>query len=112
MELPQFMAANPITDENGVVFDKYWLVSMVISTNLTKNIPSLYAEFWPCRDIWSYGVKSKEIKYNVKPNEIKSFTIDDIFAMSEVNPGADSVISGLLQFLNQIGIQYGFLKGE
>lgn len=115
MELIQFNAAIPTTDENGIVWDKYYLVNLVISSDVATGNPSLYGEFWLCRDVIIDGVSTKEIKRNLEGYEVKSIMVNNIFEYGvevegEENTQVLTIMNGLMAMLEQVGIQQGFLK--
>lgn len=106
MQLLQFKAKYPVVD-NGITWDKYWLQSLIITTSVFDEKVSLYAEFWLCRDV---GENDKEIKQDTGGEEIKSIFVDDVFAVAEQTSEVGGVMGAIMQILNGLGIQQGFLE--
>jgi len=113
MQLPVFYAKNPIVGEDGIVWDRYWLVQLIISSDVVNAIPSLYAEFWPSRSyIDGEGNRQNIIKRDLGGSEVKSITIPDIFSVASTDEQSAQVIIGVMAIVNQFGILSGFLKSN
>ena len=101
-----FENTNPIIDKDGIVWDLYWLTTMVISTDLESNKPSLYTEFYPCRQVDG----RKIIKTDLQGEEVKSIKVDNLFGEAESNPQIDQVMDTILEVLKVIGQSNGLFK--
>jgi hypothetical protein len=112
MSLPTFENPNPITDENGTIWDLYWMTSLIISTNLENGSPTLYAEFFPCREIVIdlEGNKKKIIKTNCQGSEIRSITVDDLFTVAGTDEVVGQVLYMILSKVKEIGQLQGIFK--
>lgn len=101
-----FENINPIVDEDGTIWDLYWMTSLIISTDINTSSPTLYAEFWPCRQ----NGESKLIKNNLQGYEIRSITVENIFNVSDSDPMVNQVMDMVLQILKSAGQQQGIFK--
>jgi hypothetical protein len=112
MSLPTFENPNPITDSEGNIWDLFWMTSLIISTNLENGSPTLYAEFFPCREIIIdvQGNKQKIIKQGCQGYEIKSITVDNLFEVSETDEVVGQVLYMILSKVKEIGQQQGIFK--
>jgi hypothetical protein len=127
-----FDAIKPIT-EKGIVWDKYYLQSLTISTDPASSKVSMYAEFWLARLVTKEVFKETsrvisekgdvitiyerptlvpmfELKARNEGYQIESIEISDIYSDKSYPTELEVLTDKLINLLYKVGLDRGVFK--